>query len=63
MEHRNRYFEGTEDGQMTPRVYPNLIPTLKIYVFWYSRWTDGRTDRRMETLIRNGLCNLSVPPG
>ncbi len=27
-----------------------LIPTLKIYVFWYS----GQTDRQMEKLIQGG---------
>jgi hypothetical protein len=39
-----------------------LIPTLKIYVFWYSRQTDrqtdGQMDRQTEKLIRCGLGNL-----
>jgi hypothetical protein len=43
--HRNRYSEGTDNGQMTPRGYTLiLIPTLKIYVFFLFR-LDGRTDR------------------
>jgi hypothetical protein len=41
MARRNKYFECTEDGQMTPHGNPNFIPTLKIYVFWYSRQMDG----------------------
>jgi hypothetical protein len=44
-----------------------LIPTLKIYMFWYSlqteRQTDRRTDGRTEKSIWCGLGNLLVPPG
>ncbi len=54
-----------------------FIPTLKIYVFWYSRQTDRETDGQMDRLtgrltdrwtdreINSGaeLCNLLVPPG
>ncbi len=39
-----------------------LIPTFKIHVFSYSRWTDewanGRTDRQTEKLIQCWLGNL-----
>jgi hypothetical protein len=58
---RNRYFEGMEDGQMTPPRYPNFDSYLKnlcVLVFQ----TDGQTDRQTETLIRGGLGNY-VPPG
>jgi hypothetical protein len=39
-----------------------LIPTLKIYVFWYSRQTDEQTDGRTKTLIQGGFPHY-VPPG
>jgi hypothetical protein len=44
MGHRNMYFEGTEDGQMTPRGYPNFnsyVKNLHVLVFQ----TNGQTDR------------------
>jgi hypothetical protein len=40
-----------------------LNPTLKIYMFWYSGWTDGQTERWTEKIIRSGLGKLLVPPG
>jgi hypothetical protein len=40
-----------------------FIPMLKIYMCWYSRQTDGQTDRQTEKFIRCGLGNLLVPPG
>jgi hypothetical protein len=46
-----------------------LIPTLKIYVFWYFGWTDGQTDRQTEKYTRcvwaGGTffhCIRKVPP-
>ncbi len=51
MGRRNRYFEGTEDGQMTPPGYPNFISYLKnlrVLVFQTDGWTDGQTDRRTD---------------
>jgi hypothetical protein len=47
MGRRNRYFEGTKDGQMTPPEYPNLnfyIKNLCILVFQMGRQTDRQTD-------------------
>ncbi len=55
---RNRYFEGAEEGHMTPPGYPNFnshVKNLRVKVFQ----TDGRT----ETFIRGGFRILSVPPG
>jgi hypothetical protein len=49
--------EGTDDGQKTPRGYPNFnsyVKNLPVLVFW----TEGRT----ETLIRVGFPHY-VPPG
>jgi hypothetical protein len=60
--HRNRYSEGMDEGQKTQHGHPNLIPMIKIYVFWYSRQTDGRTDRQTDrqrhTLTARGLEEL-----
>jgi hypothetical protein len=39
--HRNRYSEETDDGQKLNVDTLIIIPTLKIYMFWYSGWTDG----------------------
>jgi hypothetical protein len=61
--HRNRYSEGTEDGQKTTRGHPNTNSYVKNLRVWYSRQTDRQTDRRTEKLIRCGLGNLLVPPG
>jgi hypothetical protein len=70
MGRRNRYFKGMEDRQITPRGYPNFnsyIKNKRILVFQTDGWTDkrtnGQTGRQMETLIRGGFCNLSIPPG
>ncbi len=62
---RNRYFDETEDGQMTPRGYPNFnfnsyIKNLRVLVFQTDEQTDGQME---ETLIWGCFCNLSVPPG
>jgi hypothetical protein len=35
-----------------------LIPTLKIYMFWYSRQTDRQTNEQTEKFIWGGLRNL-----
>jgi hypothetical protein len=62
MGRRNRYSEGRDDGQMTPRGYPNFHSYIKNLLL-FEFITDRRMDRRMEKLIRCGLGNLSVPPG
>jgi hypothetical protein len=49
MGRRNRYFKGMEDGQMTPLGHPNFNSYIKkIYVFWYSRHTNGWTGGWMD---------------
>jgi hypothetical protein len=70
LSHRNRYSEGTEDGQKTPCGHPNFnsyIQNLRVFVFQTDKQTDGQTDRQTdrhtEKLIQGGLRNLSVPPG
>ncbi len=56
--HRSRYSEVMDDGQMTPRGYPNFNSYLKnlgVLVFW----TDKRTNRHKEIhLLRVGWRNL-----
>jgi hypothetical protein len=47
-----------DDGQKNPTDTLILIPTSKIYVFSYSRQTDGLTDGQTEKSIRCGLGNL-----
>jgi hypothetical protein len=64
--HRNRYLEGTDNGQKTSRGHPNFnsyIQNLHVLVFQVDRWTDRQTDRQTEKLVRCGLGTLSVPPG
>jgi hypothetical protein len=59
--HRNRYLEGTDDGQKTPRGHPNFnsyVKNLRVLVFITDRQTDGRT----ETLISVGFSHY-IPPG
>jgi hypothetical protein len=54
---RNRYSEGTEDGQMTPRGYPNInsyVKKLRVLVFQI----DRQTDRPRNTPIAHGLEEL-----
>ncbi len=49
MGRRNRYFEGMEDGQMTPPGYPNFnsyVQNLGFVVFQTNGPTDGLTDGR-----------------
>jgi hypothetical protein len=62
MGHRNRYLEGRDNGQMTPRGYPSFNSYVENLRFLYSgqmdRGTDIGTDRGMETLIWCGLGNL-----
>ncbi len=51
--HRNRYSEGMDDGQKTPRGHPDFNSYIKILrVFINNRWTDRRTDRQMEKYTR-----------
>jgi hypothetical protein len=44
LKHRNRYLEGMDDGQKTPRGHPDFnsyVKILRVLVFQ----TDGQTDR------------------
>ncbi len=55
--HRNRYLEGTDDGQKTTRGHPNFnsyIKNLRVLIFITAGWT--------ETLIHGGFPHY-VPPG
>jgi hypothetical protein len=48
--HRNRYLEGMEDGQRTPRGHPNFnsyVKNLRVLVFQADGRTDRRTDRHL----------------
>ncbi len=57
--HRNRYSEGMDDGQKTPRGHPDFNSYVKILcVFITNGQTNRQTDRQMEKLIRCGLGNL-----
>ncbi len=43
--HRNRYSEGMDDGQKTPRGHPDFNSYMKILcVFKDNRQMDGQTD-------------------
>jgi hypothetical protein len=45
--HRNRYSEGTDDAQKTPRRHPDFnsyIQNLCVFIFQTARWLDGQTD-------------------
>jgi hypothetical protein len=46
-----------DNGQKNPMDNLILIPTFKIYVFSYSRRTDGLTDGQTEKFIQCGLGN------
>jgi hypothetical protein len=47
--HRNRYSEGMDDGQKTPRGHPDLNSYVKILrVFITDRHTDRQTDRQTD---------------
>ncbi len=39
---RNRFLERMEDGQKTPRGYPDFHSYVKIHVFSYSRHLSGK---------------------
>jgi hypothetical protein len=57
--HRNRYSEGMDDGQKTPRGHPDFNFYMKIQcVFIDNRQTNRQTDEQTEKLIRCGLGNL-----
>ncbi len=44
----NRYLEGMDDGQKTPRGHPDFNSYVKILrVFITDRWTDRQTDRKI----------------
>ncbi len=52
-EHRNRYSEGTDDAQKTPRGHPYLnsyVQNLRVFIFR----TDGRTDGRRHSFLQPG---------
>jgi hypothetical protein len=40
MERRNRYLEGMEDRQKTPRGHPKFYSYMKNLPFWYAGQTD-----------------------
>ncbi len=42
--HRNRYWEGMDDGQKTPLGHPDVNSYVKFYMFSYG--VDGRSDRQ-----------------
>jgi hypothetical protein len=45
--HRNRYSEGMDDGQTTPRGHPNFnsyVKNLRVLVFQIDGLTDRQTD-------------------
>ncbi len=53
---RNRYSEGMDNGQKTPREHPDFNSYVKIlHVFIFQM--DGGMDRQTEKLIRCGLGN------
>jgi hypothetical protein len=63
MAHRNRYLEGTDNGQMTPRGYPNFdsyIKKLRILVFMTDREINPGGAR---TLIAHRLEEFLVVMG
>jgi hypothetical protein len=52
---RDRYSEGTDNGQITSPGYPNFnsyVKNLRVLVF--PRQTDGQTDRQTEREINLG---------
>ncbi len=51
---RNRYSEGTDDGQMIPHGYPNFSSSVKYLRIWYSGQTDGQRYRWMDRDINPG---------
>jgi hypothetical protein len=60
---RNRYLEGTDDGQMAPSGYPNFNSYMKNLLFFcYSGQMGGQMDGQIEILIR-GWVALLVPSG
>jgi hypothetical protein len=57
--HRNRYSEGMDVGQKTPRGHPDFNSYMKnIRVFITNGQMNRQTDRQTEKLIRCGLGNL-----
>ncbi len=61
--HRNRYSEGMDNGQMTPRGYPNFIFYIKNLRFLVFR-TDGRTDRNKSgggCSRKSGMLHFPLP--
>jgi hypothetical protein len=59
--HKNRYSEGMDGGQRTPRGHPDFnsyVKILRVLVFRTDGRTDGQTERQTEKLIRCGLPSL-----
>jgi hypothetical protein len=49
--HRNRYLEGMDDGQTTPRGHPDFnsyVKILRVLVFQTDGRMDGQTDGQTE---------------
>ncbi len=54
--HRNRYSEGMDDGQKTPRGHPDFNSYVKILrVFIWNGQMNRQTNRQTEKLIQCGL--------
>jgi hypothetical protein len=64
--YRNRYLEGTDNGQITPRGHPNFnfyVKNLRVLVFRIHRRTDRWMDREMFNLVWASLTTfLQVKP-
>jgi hypothetical protein len=55
--HRNRYLEGMDDGQKTPRGHPEFnsyVKILRVLVFITDGRTDGWTDRKTDRDVNRG---------
>ena len=55
--HGNRYSEGMDDGQKTPRGHTDFhscVKILRVFIFQPLQ-TDGITDRETKTLAAHGL--------
>jgi hypothetical protein len=61
---RNRYSEGTDNAQKTPRGHPDFysyVQNLHVFIFQTDRRTDKQTNRLRKTLAARGLEELFFP--
>jgi hypothetical protein len=59
--HRNRYSEGMDDAQQTPRGHPDFnsyVQNLRVFIFQTDRQTDEQMNRQRNTLAMRGLEEL-----